>query len=296
MIKTSGVIASVCCLLFSFTQAAVCVHDGTGARVCLPRVAKRIITLAPDLAEDVAAIGATHSLVGVSSATDFPASLQKLPVIASYSHLNIEAIIAKHPELILAWAGGNSPDEIARLKQLGFVIYQNKITRWQDITALLTKLGKLTGHTQQAEQLAKKVRQQFRRLEANKVKSTDQSLFIVLGLHPLITLTNKSLTARALTLCGVHNLFNSLPAIAPMVSQEAVLAAKPHWILNLTSLSSKAFRKRATWLNAMPGSEVLSVDPSLLVRFGPRFATGVTNVCMKIRSRNPIFRGKARKK
>lgn len=61
----------------------------------------RIISLAPDLTEIVYAAGAGAKLIGVSTRSDCLPG-KNLPIVADYNHLDIERILALHPDLIIS--------------------------------------------------------------------------------------------------------------------------------------------------------------------------------------------------
>src|SRR5579862_4249791 len=87
-----------------FASHACEVMDDLGRVVTLKHAAQRIVSLAPDLTEDLFAIGAGDRIVGVMQGSDFPLQAKKIPVVASYNALDVEAMIALHPDLIVAWA------------------------------------------------------------------------------------------------------------------------------------------------------------------------------------------------
>ena len=87
--------------------ADISVTDNYGRVIDLPQPAQRIVSLSPHITENLFAIGAGEQLVGVASHSDYPSDALKLPVIGRYESLNIEAILALQPDLIIAWPEGN---------------------------------------------------------------------------------------------------------------------------------------------------------------------------------------------
>src|SRR5690606_7036341 len=107
------------------TAAAVSVIDDAGATITLEQPARRIVTLSPHAAELVHAAGGGEYLIGVSEFSDYPPAVKTLPSLGSSAALDIERILALKPDLIVAWSSGNSARQLARLKQMGFPVYQS---------------------------------------------------------------------------------------------------------------------------------------------------------------------------
>ena len=96
------------------------VTDDTGVVVRLAQPARRIVSLAPHVTESLFAIGAGERIVATVDYSDYPAAAQKLPRVGGYSRLDLEAIAAVKPDLIIGWASGNAPAHIDKLRALGF--------------------------------------------------------------------------------------------------------------------------------------------------------------------------------
>jgi len=91
---------------------------------------KRVVTLSPHLTEWMYSLDAEDTLVGVSAYSDFPPEAASLPVIADYNGANLASIMALKPDLILAWQGGNKPQDTADPRQnRGFLLSSLAVLR-----------------------------------------------------------------------------------------------------------------------------------------------------------------------
>ena len=81
---------------------AVQVTDDQGVTLTLPKAPQRIVSLLPSLTETVCALGQCQRLVGVDRYSNFPESVKKLPQVGGGMDPNIEAIVALHPDVVLA--------------------------------------------------------------------------------------------------------------------------------------------------------------------------------------------------
>ena len=83
----------------SLALADVSVVDDTGATVRLSRPARRIVTLAPHLAETLFAAGAGERLAGAVDYSDYPEAARSVPRVGGYSRVDLEAVVAERTEM-----------------------------------------------------------------------------------------------------------------------------------------------------------------------------------------------------
>ena len=81
-------------LLCSVASAAITVTDDAGKTVTLKAPAKRILSLAPHVTEQLYAAGAGDAIVGTVEYSDFPEAAKKIPRIGSHNRL-FNAVVAR---------------------------------------------------------------------------------------------------------------------------------------------------------------------------------------------------------
>ncbi len=261
--------------------ATVSVVDDTGATVTLKQPARRIATLSPHAAELVHAAGAGGYLIGVSEFSDYPASVKTLPSLGSSAALDIERILALKPDLIVAWSSGNSAKQLARLKQMGFPVYQSEPRNFETIATSLERLSRLTGTEKTGNEEARRFRQHWQELSARYQGRPPVRVFYQIWRAPLMTFNDSHLVSQALRLCGGQNIFGHLPHLAPVVSMEAVLQANPQAIITTGEGESDPLAgwRRLTQLDAVKHNNLFLLDPDLIHRATPRVLTGVQALC-----------------
>ena len=97
-----------------------------------------------------------------------------------------------------------------------------------------------------------------------------------------MTLNGEHLFTDVLRLCGGRNVFAELPALAPQVGIEAVLAADPEVIVVAVDEQDSALL--AAWqrwpsLSAVQNAHVHAVTRERLVRHTPRILEGAEELC-----------------
>ena len=110
-------------------------------------------------------------------------------------------------------------------------------------------------------------------------------MFYQIAPQPLVTATGSHFIGEAIRLCGGVNVFESVPGLTPVVSQEAVIAAAPQVIIAADYEPGPASLRpmprrcrcgdpgRTLPASALGGLFVL--DPDLLNVPGPRMLRGI---------------------
>lgn len=272
-------------------RAAVHVDDA-GRAVDFARPPQRVITLAPNLTEFVYAVGAGTTLVGTMDTSNFPEDAKRVPRIGDYQRLDVERILALKPEVILVWHHGNQGRELGQLEAAGLKLFYLEPKRLDDVPAVLERVGALLGREAAARPLAAAWREELAGLRRRHANAAPVRVFFQVWSQPLMTLNGQHLTSDIIALCGGRNIFAALPALAPQVSLESVVAADPEAILGARESGFEpplarrepgrpgfqawqSFRGiaavRRGWMYTVPGD--------LLTRQGPRVLEGVRAVC-----------------
>lgn len=84
------------------SSADITLPQANGESLSLSAPAKRIITLAPNLAELIFAAGAGDHLVAVVEYSNFPAQVAEIPRIGDAFRIDLERIIELEPDLVIA--------------------------------------------------------------------------------------------------------------------------------------------------------------------------------------------------
>ena len=252
----------------------------------LAQPVERIISLAPSLTELVFSAGAGDKLVGVVSFSDYPPEALNRAHVGSYNALNLERIIELNPDLILAWASGNKPQDIARLQNMGFRVLVRDTQQLDDIPSLIEEIGKLTDQTDTARAEAERLRQQLRFLRAQYQDKSPVKVFYQVWNQPLVTVNGEQFIGQAMALCGGINVFADQTALAPHVSREAVINANPDMILlggmgevQQTWLTSW---QTLTFLTAQQNGQIITLNADQYQRPTARLIDGLADLCRLI--------------
>lgn len=257
-----------------------------GAIFCLslPSIAaERIVSLAPFLTDMIVLLEAEARLVGVIDDPSLPESLEAVPRVGAYQSLSLERIVALQPDLVLAWASGNPPELLARLQTLGIEVQRFDPQTLAQIDQMSRDLGDLLNVEEHALVLSEAFQLQLAR-SAGAVKTAEPKVFVQLWDEPIFTIAGEQLLSDVLRHCGARNTFQTLPGLAPQVSEEAVLAAEPDIIVALAEQMTKGQEWLARWrkyerLPAVSDGRLYALQSDILVRPTPAIAQGVASFC-----------------
>lgn len=263
--------------------AAIRVTDAAGQGVVLAAPARRIVSLAPHISELLFEIGAGRQLVGAVDYSDYPPASRRIPRVGDSRYLDLEAIVALHPDLVIGWLSGNRPGDIARLRGLGIPVYLSEPRRLGDIPLLMRRLGTLTGRERRAHAVAAAFDRRLGGLRKRYQSRAPVSVFFEVWNRPLMTLNGKHPVSDAIRLCGGRNVFAARPTLASTVSLEAVLAADPDVIVSVgAGEEGKAWLdswRRWPHLRAVRKASLYHIRPDLLLRPTSRILQGAAELC-----------------
>ena len=208
-------------------RAAIELPQPDGAPLVLEAPAERLVTLSPHLAELVFEAGAGERLVATVEYSDHPGAAVRLPRVGDAFRLDLEAIVAHRPDLVIAWGSGSPPAALAQLEDLGLRVWSVEIRSPAGIAHTLRSLGAATGSAVTAERAAQRVERRLDALTRRYANAPVLDYFYQVDERPLFTVNGRHLISQGLALCGGRNIFAGEPGLAFQVAQEAVIAADP---------------------------------------------------------------------
>lgn len=264
-------------------HAELAVVDDAGRNVRLARPAQRIVSLAPHVTELLFAAGAGPHVVGAVAYSDYPEAARKLPRVGGYGNIDMEAIAALKPDLVIAWKTGNRDAHLDKLAALGIAVYVNEPRSLDDVARSLESLGALAGTERAGRAAADAFRAQRDELARRYGGRPRVRMFYQIWDKPLMTINDEHLISDAIRLCGGENVFGALPQLAPTIGVESVLAVDPEVIV-----ASGMGEARPDWLDqwkrwpklaAAAADNLYFIPPELIQRHTPRLLDGAAQLC-----------------
>lgn len=256
--------------------------DDVGKSIHLTSPAQRIISLAPDLTENLFSIGAGSHIKGAIAGSDYPAAAQNIPRIGSFTGIDLERILQLHPDLVVTWSNTFSRP-LTVLEKLGIPVYTTNPHQLEDIFRTLNHLGCLTGMQAAAKRAAELFAQRLATLSQRYAAQEKVTVFYQIGAYSLITINRSSWINQVITLCGGQNVFANARTVAPEISWEAVITANPQVIIS-DATTTDWKKPWLAWpiMRAVRDHFLFRIHPDLLERASPRLLEGASELCQDL--------------
>jgi len=220
--------------------------------MAIPWNVERVVTLAPNLTETVYALGLQDKLAADTTYCEIPPAAKEKPHVGGPQNPSLEAIVAMHPDLVLASTSINRPQTADALLKLGIPVYTSAP---HTVTGMLNSTAEIADLMGAKDPGAKLVADLQKRLDALHALLQDRPMAHVLFAvweDPLISIGQNTFIADALRWAGAESVITS-DQNWPQVSMEEVVRLQPDYIV-LTADHLKAE-------NATPGAD-LSTRPT----------------------------------
>lgn len=244
---------------------------------------KRIIALSPHAVEMLYAIGAGDNIVATISHADYPQAAKKIEIIGDYRGITLEKLITLKPDLVVSWPSGNKINQVQQIEKLGYNVVVSDPKTLMDIASDIRNLGKLTGHSKQAEQVAKTFEAELESITKKYQHRTPVKTFYQLWSKPLMTISKGSWINQFITRCGGINVFGDADNPYPKISTENVLLTGAQVILipddNQTRSHELFDWKHWQVLPAVKNKQIYYPNAKILHRPTPRVLAPMKQVC-----------------
>jgi len=261
------------------------VRDGLGRVVTIPAPPRRIVTLAPNATDTIAALGIGDRLVGVSDFCQPPAEAKEVRRVGGLLTPDLEVIRALKPDLLVGSTSGNDPGLSSQATALGVPLFILNAETVEQVLEGIGGLGVAVGETERAKALVDGLRVRLEAVERRVAgRPRPRVLYIVWG-DPLVVPGAKAFLTDAIRRAGGDSVTDDAPAAHPTYSIEAAIARSPEVIL--TSEYNRAdvekLKKDPAWQSvpAVASGRVYVVGDQL-VRPGPAVVTGIEEMARRL--------------
>lgn len=253
----------------------------------LPNVknAQRIIALSPHSVELLFALGVGDRIIGTTDFADFPEAAKDIERIGGYHGIQMERVLELKPDLVVAWQGGNSDEDINQLESLGLPVYRSATKRLKHIATEISVLGQLTGTSAKADALIKDLHSVLAALKNKNKDKPKVSFFYQLWSSPIRTISTGSWINEMMEICGGENIMQDPSVEYPQISLETVLLSAPQAIIIPSSHGHDNGKlsglKWEDWpeIPAVKNNHIYRINGDILHRFSLRVIEATQTVC-----------------
>ena len=205
------------------------VTDEVGRQVTIPAKVNRIVTLAPDLTETIYALGLEDRLAGDTNYCETPPEAKLKPHIGAPLNPSLEAIVALHPDLVLASTSINRRETVDALARVGIAVYASNPHTVRGMLDSVTRMSGLMGASAEGSALVQPLQARLDSLRMRLSELPLAHVLFVVWQEPLISIGQNTFIADALRRAGAESVILS-DQNWPHISFEEVVRLQPDYI------------------------------------------------------------------
>ncbi|TGD78728.1 ABC transporter substrate-binding protein [Hymenobacter wooponensis] len=253
------------------------VKDDLGRSVTIPAHPRRIMALAPSMTEMLYAVADTSTIIARTQVCDYPAAVVHKPVVSSYP-LDLERLVAMHPDVVFTVSGITSPDDAARLEQLGIPVYYQQYETVDDVLRGMRDLGHLLGREEVARHLTDSLQAELRHIAPASGKAP--RVLAITWQDPIYVYGQNTLFTDKIKLAGGQNaVVEKFAQPYPALTREYILKLNPDVLIGgrFGKLDSTFFKNypELRRIRAYQTRQVYPITGNLMERPGPRTVESV---------------------
>jgi ABC-type Fe3+-hydroxamate transport system substrate-binding protein len=206
-------------------------RDDLGRELTFAQPPRRLVSLVPSDTHSLCALGVLDRLVGRTRYCDVP-EVAAVPIVGGTKDLDLEAVAALAPELVIANQEENSRPALEALAQRGVKVFVSLPRRVADAASHLARLARILGILQDAP-VVELLRRAYRELAptmieegsgggivgaSDEVSGRGLAAFVPIWLDPLMTFNADTFGSDVLAHCGVRNVFGDRLRLYPLAA------------------------------------------------------------------------------
>jgi iron complex transport system substrate-binding protein len=256
------------------------ITDQAGRPITLKAVPQRIVSLAPSNTEILYALGLSDRVVGRTDYDNYPPEVKDKPSIGGFSTPNIEEVVAKSPDLVLA-ANIHQNKIVPQLEARGLNVLVLDPKTIDEVIAAIILVGKVTGKENKAKTIALDMQKRVNAVtDKTGLLSSRPSASFVVWHDPLMIAGKGTLQDELIGKAGGFNIVGSLSSKLgyATISLETFIAANPAVIIVGVGMGDGddkplQFIQSESRLKDIPArvnNRIYAIDQDIAGRAGPR--------------------------
>lgn len=251
------------------------VTDDLGRTIKIPQTIDRAVSLAPNLTENIFAVGAGNKLVGVTSFCDYPEEAEQIAKIGDTITPNIETIIALKPQIVFVSTASQIENFTRTLEQRNINVFVTNPNDFEGILRNLKQLGDILGTSENAAKLIADLQNRVN-IVKEKVKDKPKAkVFVQIAKEPLFTIGKDSFITEIIASAGGESATKAVAQAYPKLSKETALALNPATIILSESPDNLEPNDVFKNSDAVKNKRVFKVSAAWLARPGPRIVDAI---------------------
>lgn len=242
--------------------------------------ARRIVSLAPSVTETLFALGAGDAVVGISTYCDYPPAATRIDRIGTFLTPNIEAILAKRPDLVIGVPTPGNRSPVEALERVGLRVLIVDPHTIADIDTATERIAAAIGRSAAGRSLVQQIGVEMTAMRAQLDDVPSRRVLMVVGHNPLVAVGEGTFPDELIRLAHGINVAAAAGGQWPHLSLEFVIAQAPEVIID-AAMGSEAGAAAAEFWESFPSipavrdRRIYGYREYALLRPGPRIVEGL---------------------
>lgn len=227
----------------------------------------RIASLNPATTELLFALGAGPRLVARTTWDVWPDSARAVADVGPGLHPNVEAVLARHPDLVVLYASAENRLAASQLRAAGIRVIALRTDRLSDFARATREIGRAVGESARATIVMDTMQRTLARVRAATRSLHHPTVFWHVWDSPVYTIGAGSFLDELLTIAGGTNVYADRREPSPQVSLEDVIRRDPRIIL-AGAAGKRSLTASPLWqgVRAVREGRVFVIDTNLVGR------------------------------
>ena len=237
----------------------------------------RLVTLAPNLAENCFALGQGGNVIATSEYTDFPKQAKKIPTIGAFSNPSLEKLLVLSPDLILV-TDGTPLAVVEQLRKMGRNVYADDPKSLSAIVEAIRSLSVVLGVSDRGFEVALSMHRSIAKVAAAaKGLASKPAVYVEIWNSPLTSAGKGTFVSDLISIAGGSDIADGANAPWPVLSEEYVISHNPDVIIVASGMGTGDVLGRAAFatVTAVKQGHVYDMVGDYIFRPSPRIITGL---------------------
>jgi len=249
-------------------------------------IPQRVITLAPNLTEMIYELGVDSLLIGNTTYCNFPEDAKGKTKVGDLLTVDFEKFVSLKPDLVFITVEGNSKNTYNKLKEYGFKVFVSNPRNFSGIKKTFSDFGNIFQKSELSEKLIAEWDSIVDSIKTDNIAFNSNAMFLI-SIKPIMLAGGKTFVNEFLSFCGLKNIAATSTVNYPLFSREEILKQNPDFIVHSFMQKDIAIDIKKAYpewknLNAIKNDNIISVDPDLFFRPGPRFVIALQDLHKKL--------------
>lgn len=260
-------------------QVNFTIVDQKDRQVTFDKIPDKVVSLSPANTEILFALGLNDRVVGVTQYCNYPEQVKEKTVIGTITEPNIEKIVSLQPGVVFSSTMAKEP--VDKLEQAGIKVVVIDPQNMDEVWEAIQLIGQVTGVNEKGKELVNNLKSELSILDrkVSMIPSDKRPIvYFEVWNDPIMTAGPNTFINYIIERAGGVNLAKDAETEWPTYSLEKIISTNPDFIvLGHNDQDPSAVQQRSGWskVKAVQNKQIISVDPDIFNRPGPRIVDAV---------------------